>query len=300
VRVSGKVSDDVRAAGGTIVFDGSVGKNVSVAGGSVRVSKTSTIEGGLLAACGNLDVSGDVAKSAMVASGQMTVTGMVKGNVRFTGERLSVVQGATIGGDLNAFVKDTSGVEIADGSVIGKTDLKAHAEKAAALILGYSPFRFWVKVLWILSLIATTLVLLLVCRKQLTGIGTTILQKPGISALWGVAGVILIPVAIGLLCITIIGIPLALFLLAVYLWLLYLSQLSLGVALGQRFFGGGTAATGRLFWAIALGIIIIHILTFIPYLRFFVILAGLVFGVGALLLVIKDEFQLRRAPPQST
>jgi hypothetical protein len=225
---------------------------------------------------------------------------MVKGNVRFTGERLSVVQGATIGGDLNAFVKDTSGVEIADGSVIGKTDVKARAEKAAALILGYSPFRFWVKVLWILSLIATTLVLLLVCRKQLTGIGTTILQKPGISALWGVAGVILIPVAIGLLCITIIGIPLALFLLAVYLWLLYLSQLSLGVALGQRFFGGGTATTGRLFWAIALGIIIIHILTFIPYLRFFVMLAGLVFGVGALLLVIKDESQLRRAPPQST
>jgi membrane-anchored protein YejM (alkaline phosphatase superfamily) len=88
--------------------------------------------------------------------------------------------------------------------------------------------------------------------------------------------------------------PIGLLLLTLFLWILYLSQLSLGVVLGNRLFAFEEKEGWSLFWRFAVGVIIIQALTFIPYVRFFVNLASVIFGLGAILLMIKASIQAYR------
>jgi hypothetical protein len=294
VNISGTVSDNVRAVGGNIQINGKVGKNISAAGGSIGIGRSSSVGGGVLVGCGNLSVSGTVARDAKVAAGAMTMTGTIDGNVDFAGDNLTVLQGGKIGGNLSARVKNKEHVDIAQGSVLGTVDITTQEMKPVHHILGFRLFRFWAKIVWALSLLLVGLVLTIVFPKQLRDLGLTINKLPGKSFVWGVVGLILVPIVGVILLMTLIGIPLGLLVLTLYLWMLYLSQLTLGVFLGHRLFGIEEKKGGNLFWAFVVGLVIVQALTFIPYVRFLVVLAGLIFGMGAILLVLKGEFEAHR------
>jgi cytoskeletal protein CcmA (bactofilin family) len=288
VTINGTVTDDIRAAGGSLRFDGKVGKNISAAGGSISIGKAAEIRGNVLSACGNLLIAGTIARELKVAAGDVSVTGSVNGNVEFGGENFSTLPGAKIGGNLRATVKEKESVEVSEGTVLGNVDIMTREMRLHRYILGFQPWFFWAKILWAVSLLFTGLVLMLIFPKQLVGIGSTISQLPGKSFLWGIVALFLTPIAVGLLLITIVGLPLGLFLLVMFLWIVYLSQLSLGVFVGDRLFGMEGKSKWNLFWAYAVGLLMIQALTFIPYVRFLVVLVGLIFGTGAILLQLKS------------
>lgn len=287
VTVSGAVSDDIRVAGGVVRLNGKVGKNISAAGGTITIGKTAAVGGSVLSACGNFQVAGTIEGEAKVAAGDMTVTGTIMRNVDFVGDNLSVLSGAKIGGNVQIRVREKEHVEITEGTVIGKVDILTREEKPFQEIFGLHPIHFWFKILWACSLLLTGLVLVFAFPRQLTGIGTTIAGLPGKSFVWGVVGLILIPIVSVLLLVTIVGIPLGLFFLSAFCWVAYLSQLSLGVFLGNRLFGMEGKTGWHLFWAMAVGVVIIQALTFVPYIRPVIILAGLILGSGAILLELK-------------
>jgi hypothetical protein len=108
----------------------------------------------------------------------------------------------------------------------------------------------------------------------------------------------MIPVAAVVLCATVVGVPLGLFVLVIYLWLLYLSQLTLGVALADILVGVDGKAGWRLFFGVALGLLVVQFLTYIPYLKTLIALAGLVMGLGALGIMTRNEFTLVRTRHQ--
>jgi hypothetical protein len=293
--INGTVSDNIRAAGGNIQVNGKVGKNISAAGGSIAVGKSGSVGGGVLAACGNLSVSGTIARDAKVASGSMSLIGTINGNVDFSGDNLSVLQGGKIGGNLSACVKKKEHVDIAEGAVLGKVDITTQQMRPVEHILGLRPFRFWAKIAWALSLLLVGLLFAFVFPKQLREMGLTINRLPGKTFLWGIVGLILIPIGSVILLATVIGIPLGLLGLTLFLWMVYLTQLTLGVFVGHRFFGIEEKKGWNLFWGFTVGLIIVQALTFVPYVRFFVVLAGLIFGAGAILLGLKSEFEAHRS-----
>lgn len=294
VTVSGKVSDDIRAGGGSLRFDGKVGKNITAAGGSITFGKAAETGGNILAAGGSIQLGGKIEGSARIAAGDFSVSGNVGKDVDFVGENFSVLEGARINGNLNVRMEDTSLAEVAAGTVRGSVNFAEAEWRPHRKILGFQPAHFWFKIFWALSLLATGLVCVLVFPKQFSGVGTNIFYSPGKSFVWGVVTLIGLPVVAILLCLTVIGIPLALFTGVAFLWLAYLSQLGFGVVLGQSAFGGfhlDQSGWWGLFWKFAVGLLIVQILTFVPYLRTLVIVAGLLFGVGAIVMVLKEELQ---------
>lgn len=295
VTVGGTVSDDIRAAGGTVRFNGKVGKNISVAGGTVLVAKSGNIGGNLLAACGNLEVTGTIEHEAKVASGDAGISGTIKGNVDFAGDYLSVPQGANIGGNVNARVREKENVTIADGSVHGKVDVSLEELRHATRILGYSAWHFWLKFVWACSVVLVGLIAVFLFPTQIKKIGSTITQRLGETSIWGILGIIVIPIVSVVLCVTIIGIPVGVLALTIFLWMLYFSQLSLGVVLADRLFVLEGKTRWNLFGAIAAGVVIMQALTFIPYLRFLVNIATVILGMGAILLVVREETLRLRA-----
>jgi cytoskeletal protein CcmA (bactofilin family) len=288
VIISGAVSDNVRAAGGVIQISGQVGKNISVAGGAIVIDKAAVIGGNLLAASGTIQVGGAIAKEARVSARDMSVSGRINGNVDFKGDNFSSLPGSRIGGNLQASVDKKEHVEITEGTVLGTVDISTPETRTYERILGLRVWRFWFKVLWACSLLLTGFVLLFIYPRQLNGIGTTISQLPGKSLVYGLLGIVLTPLLGIILLITVVGIPLGLLCLCLFLWIVYLSQLSLGVVLGQRLFGQEGGSRWNQFWSFAVGLLIVQALTFVPYLRELVLLAGLIFGYGAILLVLKS------------
>jgi hypothetical protein len=291
VTVGGKVSDDIRAAGGSLRFDGKVGKNIAAAGGSITFGKTAETGGNVLAAGGSIQFGGKVAGNAKIAAGDFSVTGNVGKDVDFAGENLSILEGARINGNLNVRMRDTTLAEIAAGTVRGSVNFAEAEWRPHRRILGFRPFHFWFKIFWMFSLLAAGLVAILVFPRQFNKVGANILESPGMSLLWGIVALIGVPIAVVILCLTVIGIPLALWAGAIFLWLAYLSQLSFGVVLGQRMFRLKQSGWWGMFWKFAVGLLIVQVLTFVPYLRTLVIVVGLVFGLGAIAMVIKEEVQ---------
>ena len=290
VTVGGTVTDHVRAAGGTIHINGKIGNDMSVVGGSVVVGRSGDVAGNVLAACGNLDVMGNIGKEARMTSGDAQINGSVKGNLSFIGNYLTVSEGALIGGNLTAKVKDKEGVRIAEGTVHGNTDVEQRETTVHTRILGYSVFGFWMKVIWFAGVLFVGLLLSLIVPARLLSFGTTITTRIAEVAVWGFLGIIAIPVLSGICLITLVGIPAALFLMTVFLWLLYFSQFALPLILAQR--AVLLDGKGRLpvFGALAVGLIIVEALTFVPYLSFLICLANAILGVGALLLMMKGSW----------
>jgi hypothetical protein len=192
-------------------------------------------------------------------------------------------------------VEEKENVDLADGVVIGPVEIITRQPTEGSRILGFAPWHFWLKLLWAVSLLATALFLAFTFPRQLIEMGTTIASRPGASALWGVLTFVLGPVVILVLMMTVVGFPLAFFALFLYLWLLYLTQLGLGVVLAHWLMGLDGRRGWSLWGAVVVGVLAVEVLTFIPYIRHLVTLLGIVFGLGALSLVFIREVQHNRS-----
>ncbi len=297
VRISGTVTDDVRAAGGNIECSGSVGKNITIAGGNLHLTKDAEVGGGLLAAGGEIHLEGSVQRDVMLTGGDAQVSGFVGGDVKFAGGGIMAIQGARIQGDLQAAVGNPERTQIDPGTVDGTVEITTRKPDTRGFILGLSPFRFWLKIIWALSLIISAIVLILVTPVAVGDVGRAVWQHPWWCLLWGVVGLLVTPLIVLAVCATIVGLPLGLFLLTLYLWCLYLSQMVLGVVVGQRVFM--PASTGRLMLAAVAGIILVQVLTFVPYLGVLVIIAGLLLGLGGIIEMFRRRLgpDVKMSPP---
>ena len=291
VNVGGNVTHNVIAGGGSIRLEGKVGRTVTACGGTITISRSAMVDGNLLEAGGNLQVAGTIARNARIAAGDLGVTGAINGDLDFAGQTISVSPGAVVGGNVRVYAKQKHTIEIAEGTVKGRTEIHLDEGKTQGTILGLTSGGFWFSVGWFFSLLLVALILTFALPKQVAALGTAILRSPGKSALWGLLGFVAIPLAIALTVVTLIGIPLAMFALVIYGWLLYLSQLSIGVALGDRLMHLEGRAGWKLFLAIGVGLLIVQILLFIPYVKILVIIAGILFGLGALLIVLHEAYQ---------
>ena len=151
------------------------------------------------------------------------------------------------------------------------------------------------KLLWILALVVTALVLVLIFPRTLITVGATVVTRPGGSLLWGLLALIAVPFAAVVLLVTVIGIPVALLLLTMYVWLLYLTQLSFAIVLAHRLFKTEGKRGWSLFWPVAVSLIVVELIILIPYIGFPIRLAAVLFGLGALVLLVEAAWK-RPAP----
>ena len=291
VTVNGTISDDLRAAGGSVRIDGKVGKNVTAAGGNVSLGRKGEVAGGLLAFAGSVQVSGSVARDLMAYAGTMAVSGTVGGDVSFHGEQLSILPEAKVAGSAKVWVEDQSRTNVADGTVAGKVDFETSIGKQSHTILGLSRGMFWFKILWTAWLFLTGLVLFAFFRKVFGKYSAVLRQRTLATVLWGIAGIVVLPIAMLILAITIAGIPFAILILDLCFWLAYLSQLSTALLVGDLIFRNRESAGWAPFWSFATGLLIVRALTFIPIVGWLIVIIGLVLGFGALELLIGEGYR---------
>lgn len=279
VTLSGPVGNDSFLAGQTVVVSSKVEDNAYLAGSSVVLSEDGSVGKDLLAAGGVVKLMGKVGRHVRATAGQLTIGGEVGGDVFAQAGSLRLVKDAVIRGNL--FYESANKAMIDPGArVMGKTVQRIPVREKAKPI-------FWRPFWWIGCLIAAVafgavLLALFPIRTQGAAdrVRASFLKSLGL----GVLVLIGAPIATILLAITIVGIPLAIAVLLVYMILLYAAAVFTALALGQYILSRSRDRVPQPFGSMILGLVILAVVSLIPFLGWLVKLAAVLVGLGGFLI----------------
>ena len=229
VTVAGYVGRDLYAAGGDVRLEGEVDRDVRMAGGTLRIAPEAEVRGDVTLAGGSITVGGSVGGNLGAYGERIVLDGSVAGDVEFVGDKLRLGPNARIEGELTyrsggAIDVDT-GAQVAGG--IHRTTREPDWSRLGhgAAILGGITIS--------LGMVLLGAVLVLGMPGFSREAGALIRSKPWHALGLGCAMLVGVPVALALLAVTIIGIPLALLLAFAFGALLMLGYLIGAIFLGD-------------------------------------------------------------------
>jgi anti-sigma factor RsiW len=231
VRLEGDFGGSVFGAGELVDLRGAtLAANFFGAGEKVVVHDDAEIGGNAALAGEEVEALGSIAQDLLAAGERITVFGSVGANMRGYGETVELADSATIAGDLTLKTKSEETAIIAPGATVeGATDISGWPEEPSE----YATPGFYVgKILQILTAFVTGLVLFRLLpalgQAELTG-GTEALLTAAIGALILIATPVLSVVAI----VTLIGAPLGLLTLMLWLATLYAAGIVIAGYIGR-------------------------------------------------------------------
>jgi cytoskeletal protein CcmA (bactofilin family) len=302
VRIGAEVGQSVYAAGGQVNVNGKVGRNLRVAGGQVEVGPKAEVTGNVSAAGGQVRLYGAVRGHVQAAGGRVLIDGPVGGDVLATSGHVELGPQARIAGKLRyrsgeALHKDAAaqvsgGIEPLTPAWGAGAASRPAAQEPPPQRRGMGAIS-WV---WTVGLIVLAAAWLALAPGVSARSSQALRERTGFSLLLGFVWLVCVPVLAVLMLLTVIGIPLALFVAAAYLAVLPLAYVSAAVGLGDwaltRWQAARASALGWRVGAAALALALLNALGHVPWLGALLAFAVLLAGLGALLLLWRKP-----APP---
>lgn len=308
LNVSGRVEGDIIALAQDISIDGEVGGNIRVVANSVSIN---SVVARNVNAFGSQVVIGDKSKigwDLIVGSVNSTVRGIVSGGVNIYGnsifvsakvgehanfrvynnkenEGLQLDKTATINGNLN--YRSSKNITLSNSSVVsGEIN---HTKFKSSNKLSDNNW-WWTRLFSILSLLFIGLIIVSLAPKYSRNVMFQFKQSPTRSILWGLIIFLILPPLFILSTLTIIGIPLALVLLSLWLVSIFVGQSLSALILGDVLIKKVLAVNYHsLFWPLLLGVIIISLLFSIPWFGWILNLLSIWLGLGSILLYVNNK-----------
>src|SRR5437667_84016 len=275
--VSGTVEGRIYNFSQSLDLDGELGHSIYGWVQSLRVDNRGHVGDGILVGAGDISLEGEVKRSATIFAGNADVSGTIGRDLTMAGGSLTLTNTARVGGNLSARVRHMNDVHIAEGaSIAGERDIQVRVRKSQFT----RPSFYLHQAVWLAAaMLVGWLGLVLFpgffqgCT-QAVGAGWRSLGL-GVGVLAGV------PVAIVVAVVTLVGIPVSLMLLAVYLAAIYLAKIWVGAFLGRMLLKPSGATRRDWLLGLLVGLLILTIVGFIPYLGGLVRLAMVCLGLGA-------------------
>jgi len=276
--VSGTVEGRIYTFSQALDLDGQLDHSMYGFAQSLRVNDRSHVGEGIVAVAGEVSLEGDVKRSVdILASGNADVSGSIGRDLIMAGAGLTLTNTARVGGNLSARVRQLKDVHIDAGATIGgKRDIQVNVRQSRFA----RPRFYFHQAVW---LAAAMLVgwLGLVLFPGFFQATTQAVGSRWSNVALGVGILAGIPVVIIVAGITLVGLPIALMLFAVYLVAIYLAKLWVGAFLGRILLKSSGASKGDWMLGLLVGLLIITVVGFIPYLGGLVRLGVLCLGLGA-------------------
>jgi predicted anti-sigma-YlaC factor YlaD len=275
--VSGSVEGHIYNLSQSLDLDGQLGHSIYGWTQSFRMDNRGRVGDGILVGAGDFVLEGEVQRSVTIFTSNADVSGRIGRELTMAGGSLTLTNTARVGGNLSARVRQLKDVHIADGATIaGKRDIQVRVRKSQ---FTRPRFYFHQAVWFAAAMLVGWLGLVLFpgffrATTQAVGSGWLSLGL-GVGVLAGV------PVAIVVTAITLIGIPLSLMLFAAYLTAIYLAKVWVGAFLGRILLKPSGATKGDWLLGLLVGLLLLTIIGFIPYLGGLVHLGVVCLGLGA-------------------
>jgi len=283
--VSGTVEGNIFDCSDSLDLDGQLGHSLYGLMQSLRVNDRGRVGEGVVVGGGDITLEGEVTRSVNIYAGNADVSGSVGRDLDMAGDNLTLTNTARIGGNLSAKVRDLKNVHIAEGATItGTRDIKLRVKPNRFT----HPKFYFFQAVW---LAAAMLVgwLGLVLFPSFVQASTHAVEAGWRSLGLGIAILAGVPVAIILIAITLVGLPASLMLLMAYLAAIYLAKIWVGAFLGQILLKPTGVTNSDWLLGLLLGLLILTVVRFVPYLGGLVHFGVVCLGLGAF------AWQLHRA-----
>ena len=277
----GEVKGSVRAAGQTIDLQNmNIGKNISIAGMNLNI-KDCNFDTAYLAGA-NAYVSG-TSQCLHIFAENVTIAGTVNGDVEVCAEEVMIEEGAVISGTLSGEVG--SEPQIVEGASVGtvKMKVKKESEKEEREEKSSNKLFGFIKIYSIFTAMVLWLFLRIFLRKPIEKAGEMVCAMPGKMAGFGALIMCALPVASILFAISVIGIPVCVIIIMLYIIACLIAVPFAGSAAGQAIFRKKVPGMNAWF-STAIGTLVLVLLCMIPYVKFFVKIAALIFTFGYIFL----------------
>lgn len=296
ITVNGNVKGSVRVAGNIIMINREVEENVMALAMAVNLGENARVGWDLLIGAGSTLVRGDIGRSVYGGGGNVFIDGRVGDDVKldFSKKRVSqspglrIGENARIGGSVE--YRSESQAEIAQGSQISgevkRSEVMVNKEKKEVGFLGY---MMWLIYSFLAALIVA-LILIALFGDTIISITNRMREKISPSIGWGILLTIIVPIVTTLLFITIIGIPLALIIFALWLIALYFAEILVGISVGRYILKKENGITKKsLYLSAIVGIVISWVIFSIPFIGWLLWLVGVWWGLGGIWLALKEK-----------
>lgn len=285
ITVNGNVTDDVRAGGGSIFINGNIGDDLITTGGQLNLSSESLVGGSLILGSGFANILGTVNEDIKGGGGKIVLGGTVYGDVEVeVQDTITLTENAKINGNLiySGLRKAELNEDQVEGFieynelVVEDTDLGKNIENF------FSKLHFFFKIFQYLSMLVLAFVLIMLAPAALIGTADVARAHPWRSLGLGFVISLCSIAAIIVLSITVLGLPLAGILLAIFIITMCLAKVYAGVFIGRLLLNPKNMTKSKLFGIVALGIFIIDVVSLVPFVGGLIALLTIILGFGAL------------------
>jgi cytoskeletal protein CcmA (bactofilin family) len=313
--VDGNIGDTARLAGGMLTVNGNVKKDLVAAGGQVEVSQKAAVEGDAVINGGKIVINGNVKGRIEISGSDVTINGKIGKDVKISAPNIKIGDNAEIAGSFN-YTSSHAAVVSPNAKITGKTnwtktEIKNGNDFKIAPGIEKSAFAIftatWIgsKVINFLSLFILGIILLLALPWTFGKFNERMKKSTGLCAgsgaiiLFGTpfAAFILIIISI-ILIITLIGAGLGglvfiadILIILIYSVILLVSNIYLSFFLGHMILHKSAKNPDKYGWkvlAFLIGLAITSVVYAIPFAGWLAQFAGILFGLGGLVMIIKD------------
>ena len=284
VDVYGTVGDDLRIVSGETTIAEPVMGDVLVVGGVLTILSSASVAGDVILVTGQatiegsvggdilgwsdiLRIDGPVAGDVSVTVGTLTLgdKANITGSVQYVSRELAVqAQGATIEGDL-----------VRNDPVIPAADTSVRAALIPVLIIMFSVLAWY-----------------LISRNSLAMVTNLAVSRSFRPALLGLAAMILVPFAIVILSVSVIGTLVGITLFFLYALILMLAFIATPALLGQMLMKLFSQSTRDLsLVSLVVGVFTVIILSVLPLIGVLVLVGVMVLAVGAMVTLLTHSMQ---------
>jgi cytoskeletal protein CcmA (bactofilin family) len=290
VHVSGKIDGNIRSMNNNLTITGSVGRSVTT------FNELFTLDGNgeighsltLFASSGSLD--GKVDRDFVGFFAHATLSGFIGGSARMKGESLNINSGAQIDGK-STFEGDKPAIVSSDAKLAFPLEFKQAVHRSdASHGIGYYIWR----IIFAAAYILFGLVLFSVMPKFANDV---VDAGENIGASFGL-GVLVLPgvfIAAVLACILIVGLFVGISTFLLWLLALMSAEIVVGTIIG-RWIMGRTSELWPMVGRMAVGVLLLTVLTHIPWLGGWARVAVVLWGMGAIALGLYRRLQPVIAP----
>jgi len=296
IRIKGPVGGSIRVAGNSIDIEKDVARNVWAFGSTVRIAKEVNVGWDFLGAGANIELKGKIGRNVWASGANVVIANEVGGSLESeVGEagQLVLYEGAVVKGGVVYRSLNEDQLIIKEGAVIDgevtKKELFLPAEQK--INKGIGQVFYFLKIVSFFALLVIGLVLVSLVPKILLQAEEKMIKKPVVSIGWGFIYLIAVPVLAVLLMFTIIGFPLALMIVPIYLITLYICKAIAGFVIGLLIFNKLAKEEkykGSLIWPMVFGLILVFVATGLPFIGWLIKLLLIVWALGALMEIKRE------------
>ena len=275
MEIPGTVEGSIYTWTGALVVSGHVGRSIYTWTGAVEVSPTGHVDSDILAFAGDIRIEGTVGRDVTSMSSSLDASGNVGRNLDISTNLLTVTSSAHIGGNIRANVDKKEQVDVEPGATVaGKTDIIIKKPTNHYL---EPKFYYW-QAIWMAGAFIIGLLLNWSTPTLISGrldTGWALVR----AALFGFLAVVATPVAGIVACITLVGIPVGVLAIGLFLAGLWAAKIFVAAAVGRSLVAGRGRAAPSFPLALLAGLVTVFVATNLPYhvggwLTFLVILIG--------------------------